>query len=129
MKPKAGDIFTVPYPFRWGDITLHDPEDGREYTKQGWIPGCADRFVHPDTSELIYHGIGEMILTVVSVHKPGKYRERVFYTRKFKTPDGVVFGKDHLRIKVIYSFKKLATHCLYFDNAEHAPKEAKSDTR
>ena len=50
---------------------------------------------------------GEMLLSVVSTHKPGKFPERIFYTRQWKDPEGKVFGKGALRVTTIGTFRRL----------------------
>lgn len=76
-----------------------------------WRPGvefepCGP---HGEESEAIADGIGKMVLTEVSRHKPGKYPERVFYLRRYITPDGVEFGKPALRIAVASKFRRLCS--------------------
>lgn len=52
-------------------------------------------------------GIGEQILTVVSVHQPGRFPTRVFFTRKWRAPDGKVFGATKLHIKTLAAFRRI----------------------
>ena len=56
---------------------------------------------------MVADAVGTQILTVVSVHKPGKFPARVFYTRRWRDPDGVEFGKTHLRVTVMQSFRTI----------------------
>lgn len=112
---KPGDVFTVPYPFHFGDV--HVMGDNGPEVFENWIPGTTEHIKAPDELVPAYHEIGEMILTVVSVHKPGKFPTRVFFTRKFKNPAGEIFGKNLLKIRTLSSFKKLSTRCLYFNDA------------
>lgn len=108
----AGASFTVAHPFCWelaskpGD----DPEGPWNIEFMSWRPGV--RFAlrghgeyHHGVEE--FEGVGAQVLTVVGVFKPGKYPARVFYTRKWRDPDGKEFGKGALRIKVTSAFKRL----------------------
>lgn len=72
-----------------------------------WKPGIEYRDVYPDSSEAIAHGVGKVFYTVVSTHKPPHpYPERVFFTRKFETPDGRKFGKVKLHILTMEAFRR-----------------------
>jgi len=101
------ETFTVEYPFircigsEWG-------EDGTVYFLS-WRPGIDYRMIgyHGDDSEEYANAMGKMHLTVVSTHKPGRYPERVFYTRQWESPDGKRFGKAGLKIATTYKFKRL----------------------
>lgn len=53
-------------------------------------------------------GLGSIILTVVGVFKPGKYPTRVFFTRRWRDPEGREFGKGALRIATVPQFYILA---------------------
>lgn len=106
-----GKEFRVRYPF-----TLEDYEgygaDG-PYKTKSWQPGVRfeDRFVPPDgcESDGVADGEGEMILTVISVHKPGRYPTRVFYTRRWRDPKGREFGKTRCCCAILSKFRRLAT--------------------
>lgn len=50
-----------------------------------------------------------MRLTVVSVHRPGRFPTRVFFTRQFVTPDGKAFGKSKLHIVTVEKFRRLSS--------------------
>lgn len=65
---------------------------------QTWAPGWeSEAWEYGQTYN--WHGNGAMILTVVSLHKPGPtYPERAFYTRQWRDPDGKVFGRTNLRV-------------------------------
>lgn len=102
---KAGDIDHVKYPFVRCKITLWDEEGA--YEVNSWRPGCnceTDDGGYPDWWA---EGHGEMILEIVSIHKPGKYPERVFYTRKWRDPSGTVFGKPGLKMTTTANYKRL----------------------
>lgn len=72
-----------------------------------WKPGHRNENVYPDDCIAVYDGMGTQILTVVSLHKPGKYPTRVFYTRKWRDPDGATFGKGALRMTTLPAFRKI----------------------
>lgn len=105
---KAGDVFTVVYPFVRGAYSYMD-FDGKHWNEMEsatWKPGVAYRPCAPDDTEGYCHAEGHMELTVVDVHKPGKYPVRVFCTRQWITPDGKRFGKTNLRIMTVPAFKR-----------------------
>ena len=58
------------------------------------------------SEDTVCHGWGQRIIEVVSQHKPGKYPERVFFVRRWRGPDGVVFGKNALRVTTIATLKR-----------------------
>lgn len=108
---EIGKTYRVAYPFVRAEVEL--PEfDGEQVilsTVIGWRPGCL-----ADKEEVLYGSTvlaadagGEMLLTVVSIHKPGKFQERVFFTRAWRDPDGKTFGKGKLRITTTGAFRKL----------------------
>lgn len=72
-------------------------------TVQSWRPGVRWVQVYDD-SEAEAEGIGAMLLTVIDVHKPGRFPARVFFTRQWRDPDGKVFGKGGLRITTVPAF-------------------------
>jgi hypothetical protein len=97
-----GDVFEIPHPFVREKYNTMDDEGVCE--SEYWRPGV--RMIengrgHPDYR---CDGKGVQILSVVSVHKPGKYLERVFYTRRWRTPDGIEFGKRKLWVKARSAF-------------------------
>lgn len=102
--------FEVPYPFVQESVCLRFLDElgsscGDVVT---WRPGARAEQVDEGESAWVSDGWGHMILTVVSTHKPGgRYHERVFYVRQWKDPDGLVFGKDHLRVTTMQAFKRL----------------------
>jgi len=103
---KAGDVFTVTFPFVRDTYDEWD-EEGCS-TMATWKPGCAYRNVYPDDTEGFCHAEGKMELTVVDVFKPGKYPARVFFTRQWIDPEGKRFGKGALRIMTMPAFKRRA---------------------
>ena len=101
----SGQEFEVEYPFVRDTFTEWD-EDG-SHDVPCWRPGTRDEFVAPDDCEAVADGIGAQFLHVVSTHKPGqRWPERVFYTRKWRDPDGKVFGKNKLHIVTKGAFNR-----------------------
>jgi hypothetical protein len=114
MKQKTdlaeGIIFRAPYPFVRDKVTLMDGDGFSEAAT--WRPGVRfeDRFIPPDGCETdcIADGEGEIILTIVSVHKPGHFPMRVFFTRRWRSPAGREFGKGACRCVTAEKFRRLA---------------------
>jgi hypothetical protein len=110
MDIAAGMTFRAPYPFTREDYRGFD-EDG-PYETKSWMPGARFEpvYIAPDDCdhEYVADGSGEIILTVVSVHKPGRYPTRVFFTRQWKPPTGQQFGKNACRCVTIEKFRRLA---------------------
>lgn len=111
MRPKAlneGDVFRVRYPFCRASSEILGEEG--VVTVQGWKPGTYAEGEDPFSwvSTALADGVGLMILTVVSTHKPGKYPARVFYTRRWIDPDGREFGCSGLRVLVESKFRRFA---------------------
>lgn len=108
LSPNA--TFEVRYPFILEDVDLppDDPEGSYPNTVKSWRPGT--RYVHvpPDDSEAVADGEGVMLMTVVSTHKPPGYPERVFYTRRWRSPVGKEFGRPKLHIVTAEKFRRLA---------------------
>lgn len=99
----------IPYPFYRGERDLYDAatdtnvrcktwECGPEYENSGSDGGGVDAYAH---------GIGLMVLTEISRHKPATYPERVFFTRHFFDPEGKRFGKGGLRVATSKKFERL----------------------
>jgi len=104
-------VFEHDYPFVRDSYTAIEVDGFREVLS--WKPGVGYVFCYPDDMRAVCEGVGKQILTVVDVHKPGKYPTRVFYTRKFITPDGVEFGKNNLRIATLPAFRRLIAGYAY----------------
>jgi hypothetical protein len=109
MSIEIGKTYEVAYPFVLEEVDLppDDPEGGMRSVKS-WRPGVG--FIHSDPNcdaDSYADAFGQMLLTVVDVHKPGKYPARVFYTRKWRDPKGREFGKAGLRITTTPAFKRL----------------------
>lgn len=105
-----GMVFKGRYPFIRVKVSLCD-EDG-PYEAMSWKPGVNHEpyYVPPGECnyETVADGEGEILLTVVSIHKPGRYPTRVFYTRKWRAPDGHEFGKNGCRVATAEKFLRLA---------------------
>lgn len=123
---EIGKTYSVRYPFVLEDVDLppDDPEATQMATVKSWRPG-----VEWEQDEWGTYGvaeaIGEMLLTVIDVHKPGRFPTRVFYTRQWKDPNGRVFGKHGLRITTLDAFKRRMRgymHNYYLGGTEHAPQ-------
>ena len=96
--------YRCPYPFTRGTVTKYagSGEESFSYKEPSWIPGV--EFIG---NEAVCDGAGEMVCDVISIHKPGKYPERIFYVRRWKDPDGKEFGKNKLRITTMGAFKSM----------------------
>lgn len=96
--------YPVEYPFCRDKVTLCDEEGSAQVDT--WRPGTRQH-----ATEFSYwteaDAMGEMILTVVSIHRPGDYPTRVFFTRRWKDPDGKIFGKQKLQVKSKAAFKRM----------------------
>lgn len=94
---KPGDVFKVKHPFVFEDYAL------------SWKPGTIAQHEGPngERSPGVAHGNGFQVLTVVSLHRPGPYPTRVFYTRKWIDPNGGEFGKRDLLCKSVSAFRQI----------------------
>lgn len=104
--PVPGAFYEVRYPF------IREPYEswGAEgpITLNSWRPGT--RFEQDGRDEDHYavaDGDGTMVMTVVSVHKPGRYPTRIFYLRHWRDPDGKAFGRGKLRAAIANHFHAL----------------------
>src|SRR5262245_48256490 len=88
------------YPFIRGDFTACD-EDG-PYQEATWIPGA-----HRQDNTADGVGLQQLrVLTVVSLGKP--YQPRVFYTQRWTSPDGKMFGRTTPRCCTLQTFCRMA---------------------
>ncbi len=101
----AGDAIEFPYPFIRGEFDKWDEEGS--YKVLSWQPGVRYEENGYSGTVTIADGIGKQMVNVISIHKPGRFPERVFFTRRWETPDGIIFGKKHLRMKTTQVFRKL----------------------
>jgi hypothetical protein len=105
MNVEAGKEYRVKFPFcmaHWEDFSSGELE-----AKECWRPGVKSIPVYDDFED-VAEAEGEMVLTVVDIHKPGRFPERVFYTRRWVDPDGNEFGKNKLHITTTPTFKRRA---------------------
>lgn len=123
----AGQEFRNKYPFIRDTYGEYDGEDFVEVAT--WRPGCRYEACgyYGDDSEAVADGDGCQILTVVSVHKPGSYPARVFYTVTWVDPEGRPFGKGKLHIATIEKFRRRSrgfmSHEPSFEYRISQPKE------
>lgn len=123
-----GSVFVVPHPFCWELASKPggDPDGPYSIEFMSWRPGVRlelrGHSEHHYTVEE-HEGQGAQILTVIGVFKPGKYPTRVFYTRKWRDPDGKEFGKGALRIKVLSAFRRIISGYHYQYETALMPKE------
>ncbi len=109
-----GDVFRVEYPFVRDTYCADvDIESGRDIMATTWRPGTEFVGSQGPDGELTSgayqaHGMGTMVLTVVSVHKPGRFPTRVFFTREWVNPDGKTFGKRGCRMVTREKFERLS---------------------
>lgn len=101
-----GAVFRGPYPFVRDKYTDFNGDGFSEI--QTWKPGAVFQNTHGGDSECIANGVGEIILTVVSTHKPAHFPTRVFFTRRWRGPDGKEFGKPRCLCVTLEKFRRLA---------------------
>ena len=113
-KIKPEQTYTVTgYPFVRYVANLYDEYDGRQYQTEGWRPGCTletdeNAGGYFPEKHYVADGVGSMVLDVVATFKPGRFPERVFYTRRWIDPDGREFGKpSKLRVTTAAHFRSL----------------------
>lgn len=112
MNLTAGQVIEVSnYPFVKESFVKQE-WDGDSPTAceiDGWRPGCnIEKGDQYGGSSFYADEVGQMILTVVSLHKPGRYPARVFFTRQWRDPDGKVFGAKKLRVTTEQAFKSMS---------------------
>lgn len=92
--PTPGAFFEARYPFVRKEY----------YEDSCWRPGCRTEIYGSDDVTFLADGEGSIILTVVSVHKPGRFPCRVFFTRRWRDPKGREFGKGKLHCTTVNAF-------------------------
>jgi hypothetical protein len=80
-------------------------EDG-PFSTLSWRPGTRVDPHGPEDVEDVADGIGAQIIKVVSVHKPGRYPTRVFFSRTWRDPEGREFGKTKLCMATSSAFRR-----------------------
>lgn len=110
LRPKLspiviGEIFEVPHPFVREEY--QDFEDDKPLVKYRWKPGT--RQVDPGDGRLWHEAdaVGKQILTVVGVYQPQGFQTRVFYTRRWRDPNGTEFGTKGCRVTALSAFRQL----------------------
>lgn len=105
----AGTEFRVRYPFIRDTYTEYEQDGPCEM--RTWRPGVRMEqiYIPPDSADVEAQadGEGEMILAVISVHKPGRFPTRVFYTRRWRDPAGREFGKARCMFCTLEKFRRL----------------------
>lgn len=102
--------YTVDYPFCRDKAQICDEEGFAEIDT--WRPGI--KFVdgpkscpeNPYTVS-VADAMGKQHFSVVSIHRPGKFPTRVFFTRQWQDPDGKIFGKGKLHVTTQQAFTRL----------------------
>ncbi len=104
-----GQQFTVVYPFAHDTYVEH--VEGDEGWQESEVPTWKVGVRHADKGEGDVESIadahGKSVLTVISVHKPGRFPTRVFFTRTWIAPDGKAFGKTKCRVTTVPTFMAL----------------------
>lgn len=114
MEP--GTEFKMPYPFVMASGYTIGEEGPVNFPS--WKPGIIEEETREGGSEILYHGVGAVVLTVVDTFKPKGWPTRVFYTRKWIDPQGRAFGKDKLRVTTLGYFNQLCQGYRYRQTAK-----------
>jgi len=104
--PNEGDKFEVVYPFVYDAEPMGYEPCGAPTDEGRWKPGIIWKPTAPNDQAAFAHGVGNQILTVVGVHKPGRFQTRVFYTQSWIDPDGRKFGKNACRVMTLEKFRR-----------------------
>lgn len=98
---EIGKTYEVACPFVRDVFDWYDSEGPTQTLT--WKPGI----VWEHEGDAIAHGMGKVIYRVVDVHTlPRPYPPRVFFTRKWVSPDGKTFGSGKLRIMTREAFAR-----------------------
>ncbi len=100
-------IHRVAYPFVL-EVFSEPSSDGLA-DKLSWRPGIRYQDAGDLRPEGLADGTGWQIIQEIARIKPGRFPERVFYTREWITPDGKRFGKGGLRVAVASKFRRLTS--------------------
>lgn len=124
-----GKIVRVPFPFVQEEYS--GPKDGEFFDGKSWRPGVRHELVsNTGDTETLADGMGEMVLEVVSTHRPGRYPERTFFLRSFVDPTGRAFGKAKLRVTTTAAFKNLTKGYRHeFEMAAQSARQENSNDR
>lgn len=103
---EVGKSYEVRCPFVRTTYTEVD-EDGTSEVPT-WRPGVEWVNVgYFGEAEARHDGVGSVVYTVVDFHRlPRPYPPRVFFTRKWVSPDGHRFGKNRLHIMTLEAFRR-----------------------
>lgn len=100
-----GKTYSVRYPFF---VTIFEGFDADgPFQQESWRPGCGSDRNDDNDRSWFSDGHGEMLLEVIAEFKPGRFPERVFFVRKWKDPDGKVFGLNKLRMTTHNNFVRM----------------------
>ena len=121
---EVGKTYEVACPFLRDTFESYD-EDGPT-SEPTWRPGIRWETYGDgewQESQAEADGIGRVLYTVVDLHKlPRPFPPRVFFTRKWVSPDGKTFGKGALRIMTAEAFRRRLTgyrvHGVHFPEIE-----------
>lgn len=97
---EIGKQYEVDFPF----VRIVDGEYKR------WKPGFERELEYPDggSSYTMATGMGKALIEIVAIcDLPGRYHQRVFFKRKWKAPDGSIFGACRLEVKTKTGVRKL----------------------
>jgi len=99
---QPGDVFERPHPFTLVVEHDHDPDAAFERWRPGaWNVDSAGEDVLTSCTAM-----GRVKFTVVSIHRPPGYRERVFFKREFTTPEGKRYAPGRLMNCITRKFRK-----------------------
>lgn len=102
---EAGQVFLVDCPFVRAPYRYEDEEGCAKVLS--WKPGVTWDLRYPDDADMRAHGMGKVRYEVISVHKlPHPYPTRVFFTRKWLSPDNREFGTRKLRVMTLDAFRR-----------------------
>lgn len=101
----AGQEISTDYPFL--RTTYSDFSDGEVVELKTWRPGVNFESDGFDGTDTCADANGKVVYTVVELFKPGRFPERVFFTRNWIDPDGKQFGKSKLHITTKQNFRNL----------------------
>lgn len=102
----------ITFPFSRADFQGFDADGNGPKTVKDWRPGCESECMENHT-EYWAHGEGQMLITEVSRYTPPGYKERVFYVRRWRDPDGNEFGSKELRCKGATAFTSMVSGYRY----------------
>ena len=103
--PTPGAFFEARYPFVRATFDAFDGE--AVVPMSTWRPGTRAIVTGPEDADMFADAEGAIILSVVGVYKPGKFPTRVFFTRRWRDPEGREFGKGNCRITTVANFYAL----------------------